>query len=248
MALPLEDFKVGNIYKSNTFGNMEVIENNGSRDVTVRFLNTGNVAKNLQRGNVIRGAVVDVMAPSVEGVGVVGNEVKGISTTDAYKHWKHMLVRCYSESYHKTRETYRDCSVSEEWLYFPNFQKWFNDNYVDGYHLDKDLLKQGNRIYSPETCCFIPPEVNSYIVERGSVRDGCETGVSKRRKKGSMEYNGLYNVVSTGVYLFRTTDLELANSRYKEFKKLVFEEIADKYESLGKLTSVQAECLRTREV
>lgn len=71
MALPLEDFKVGNIYKSNTFGDMEVIENNGSRDVAVRFLNTGNVVKNLQRGNVIRGAVVDVMAPSVEGIGVI---------------------------------------------------------------------------------------------------------------------------------------------------------------------------------
>lgn len=247
MALPLEDFKVGNIYKSNTFGDMEVIENNGSRDVTVRFLNTGSVVKNLQRGNVIRGAAVDFMAPSVLGIGIVGTQEE-VSKTVAYKYWAGMITRCYSEDYHKTRETYRGCSVAKEWHYFPNFRKWFNDNYVDGYHLDKDLLNQGNKVYSPETCCFIPPEVNSYIVERGSIRDGCEMGVSKRRKKGSMKYNGIYNVVSVGVYLLRTTDLELANSRYKEFKKLVFEEIADKYESLGKLTSAQAECLRTRKV
>lgn len=84
MPSPLEDFKVGNIYKSNTFGDMEVIENNGSRNVTVRFLNTGSVVKNLQRGNVIRGAAVDFMAPSVLGIGIVGTQEE-VSKTVAYK-------------------------------------------------------------------------------------------------------------------------------------------------------------------
>ena len=73
-------------------------------------------------------------------------------------------------------------------------------------------------------------------------------GVSKRKKKGSQEYNGLYNVQYAGKYLARSSCLDTANNLYKEFKKLHFEELSDKYEELGLITSEQAQCLRTREV
>ena len=85
-------------------------------------------------------------------------------------------------------------------------------------------------------------------MDNSKVIDGCEAGVSKRRKKGSLEYNGLYNVACCGGYLGRTRCLEKANSIYKEFKKLLFEELADKYEEIGILTPLQAEKLRTRKI
>lgn len=244
MAIPLKDFNVGDIYKSRSFGDMEVISDEASRNVSVKFLNTGNVVHGLQRGNVKRGNVKDVFFPTVEGVGFLGT-TREVSKLPAYHCWKHMLVRCYSKS---TRETYSDCSVSDPWKNFTIFEKWYNDNYIEGYHLDKDLLVQGNRVYSEETCCFIPPWINSLIVEKFKIIDGCEAGVSMRKKKWTNIYNGLYNVQYAGVYLNRTKSLDEANSLYKEFKKLHFELLAEKCEDLGILTPKQAECLRTRVI
>lgn len=245
MALPLEDFKVGNVYESRKFGPMEVTHLNGSRDVGVTFLNTGTVVTNLQKGNVIRGAVKDFGCATVEGVGYLGTSRK-VSSLPAYHCWKHMLVRCYSENYHSTRGTYRDCSVEKSWHNFTTFESWFDENYVEGYHLDKDLLEQGNRVYSKTTCCFIPDYLNSLIVERVKVEEGGTVGVTKRKKKGTEEFNGLYNVQIAGSFLMRTRDLKEAGDNYKDFKKLLFEEAADKLEELNMITPYQAGKLRTR--
>lgn len=70
MALPLNDFHIGDVYKSGSHGYMEVISNENSRNVGIRFLNTGNTVYGLQRGNVKRGRVKDVFAPTIEGVGI----------------------------------------------------------------------------------------------------------------------------------------------------------------------------------
>ncbi len=247
MALPLQDFRVGDTYQSVNSGAMEVIANYGSRDVSVKFLETGTILQGLQRGNVVRGRVKDPFQPYVEGVGYSGT-MRQVSKTEAHKCWRHMLVRCYNEKYHSTRETYSDCSVAAEWHNFCNFEQWYLDNHVAGCHLDKDLLVQGNRVYSSTTCCFIPPYLNNLIVEGGKILDGCERGVTKRRKKGSQVYNGLYNVSYAGNYLMRTRDLQEANSNYKDFKKLHFEELADKWEALGILTPKLADCLRQRKM
>lgn len=75
----------------------------------------------------------------------------------SYSIWKAMLARCYSASHHKRYPTYSNCSVCKEWHLFSNFKKWFDENYIEGYHLDKDILVQDNKVYSPQTCVFIPP-------------------------------------------------------------------------------------------
>lgn len=247
MALPLDNFFIGDRYMSKSFGEMEVISNEGSRNVGVRFLDTGNEVFNLQRGNVIRGTVKDIFAPRVVGVGYLGT-TRQVARTPAYRCWCHMLTRCYDEKYHSSRETYTDCTVTASWLNFCNFETWFNENYIKGYHLDKDLIIQGNRVYHPQGCSFIPAYLNSLIIEGRSDSGDLIMGVSKRKKKGSQEYNGLYNVQYAGKYLARSSCLDTANNLYKEFKKLHFEELSDKYEELGLITSEQAQCLRTREV
>ena len=80
--------------------------------------------------------------------------------TKAYNAWAAMLQRCYDSKLHLRNPTYKECSVIEEWYNFQNFAGWFEKNYIDGYQLDKDLLIKGNKIYSPETCCFVPKEIN----------------------------------------------------------------------------------------
>ena len=77
-----------------------------------------------------------------------------------YRLWKSILQRGYCEAIKKQFPTYRNCSVCEDWHYLSIFKKWFDENYVEGWQLDKDILVQGNKLYSPETCCFVPKEIN----------------------------------------------------------------------------------------
>lgn len=95
----------------------------------------------------------------------------------AYKAWDRILMRSYSEAYHGYQPTYRDVTVCEEWLIFSNFRKWFIENHVDDYNLDKDLLVVGNRIYSPDTCIYVPTWLNCFVLGSGARRGDYKIGV-----------------------------------------------------------------------
>lgn len=213
--------RVGSIYPSN-FGNMEVIHYGGSRDVAVRFLDTDAEYYNLQKGNVVRGNVRDLEAPTVEGVGVVGTT--NTSNKRAFKIWRTMLLRCYSDNYHSTRPTYRSAEVCEEWQYYPNFLKWFEENYVEGYDLDKDCLDLRRKYYSPETCIFVPRKLNSTLSYLGED----VTHISPRRVKGSEKYSGLWNVKVMGAYLGRFDNKQAALDVATEYRWLYLRELLDK--------------------
>ena len=93
----------------------------------------------------------------------------------SYRSWISMLSRCYGEKELNNRPSYKGCSVCDEWLLFSNFKKWFDDptnGYQNGYCLDKDILIKGNKVYSPNTCCFVPNEIRaeSQMVSKAFIR------------------------------------------------------------------------------
>ena len=55
-----------------------------------------------------------------------------------YKVWGSMLKRCYSDKYQERYQTYKGCTVSEEWLTFSNFKNWMEKQDWEGKHLDKE--------------------------------------------------------------------------------------------------------------
>lgn len=83
-----------------------------------------------------------------------------------YDRWVSMLQRAYSERFHKEQSKYRDCSVCEDWKTFSVFRTWMETQNWEGRELDKDILKRGNRTYSPETCVFVHSIVNCFIIEQ----------------------------------------------------------------------------------
>lgn len=93
--------------------------------------------------------------------------------------WRSMLQRCYSESHLVRQPTYKGCSVCEEWLTFSNFKSWFIENHVDGYNLDKDLKIVGNKVYSSDTCLFVPVWLNCFLSDCRSSRGVLPIGVVK---------------------------------------------------------------------
>lgn len=94
-----------------------------------------------------------------------------------YRAWKGMLQRCYSAKSLERYPTYSGCTVSEEWLTFSNFKNWMVAQDWEGKQLDKDLLFEGNKIYSAETCIFVTGVVNSFTIDHGSKRGEWLIGV-----------------------------------------------------------------------
>ena len=95
-----------------------------------------------------------------------------------YQVWTNMINRCYSINSQERNKTYTGCTVSEEWLTFSDFKAWMMTQDFERKQLDKDLLIEGNKIYSPGTCVFVSGMVNSFTIDRGASRGDCLIGVS----------------------------------------------------------------------
>ena len=94
-----------------------------------------------------------------------------------YQTWKSMLERCYSAKYQKRQPTYKGCSVSEEWKTFSNFRAWMETQDWEGKQLDKDLLFEGNKVYSANTCAFVTRMVNMFTTDSGATRGEWMIGI-----------------------------------------------------------------------
>ena len=225
-------------YKTMNCGEVAIIVNYAnSNDVTVEFKTTGELVKTtyscFKKGN-----VKSHFTPSVYGVGHLGNE-KTIDENGkmikSYIVWKHMLERCYSQKFQKKHATYKGCCVCEEWLNYSNFKKWYDDNYyeIEGERmdLDKDILVKGNKIYSPDTCVFVPHNINSLFTKRNKSRGKLPIGVyfNKHANKYQAYCNIFYNGKSKlkGLGLYNT--IEDAFNAYKKFKEANIKQVADYY-------------------
>ena len=153
------------------------------------------------------------------GVGRKGNGVAKTNgrQTKAYIAWKNMLRRCYCPKSLSRRPTYIGCSVCDEWLYFPTFQKWFDENHVDGFQLDKDLLVSGNKIYGSDTCVFVPPQINSLFTDCGRARGGCPIGVCFEKRVN--KFKAQVTIDGKRQHLGYFDDPEEAHNTYMKAKK-----------------------------
>lgn len=155
----------------------------------------------------------------------------------AYTKWVNMFTRCYNRNYKKKTPSYEGCSVCEEWTVFENFLKWFNDpnnGYREGYHLDKDLLVQGNKIYSPQTCCFIPQTINAMMTRGQRIRGKVKSiGVTYRDGKYIARCNfGHKEAKTVGVF----DNEQDAFNAYKKAKEGYIKQVAEELFSKGEVT------------
>lgn len=113
-----------------------------------------------------------------------GNDALGKLVCPCYTYWKAMITRAYSESYRSSRPTYNGVTVCESWLSFMKFREWWTDHHVDGWHLDKDLVSPGSKIYSPSTCVYIPQVINSFTASERRRCSSTAIGTSFYEKMG----------------------------------------------------------------
>lgn len=168
---------------------------------------------------------------SVLGVGYLGIGIyKSGDDNGVFKNyscWRSMLVRVYSKEYSEKFPSYVGCSVAKEWHNFQNFAKWYKDNYVDGWDLDKDILSKGNKMYSQETCCFVPKEINYLFTSRKNKRGEFPLGVSKVRKR----YRATSTQNSKQVFFGYFDTPEKAFYAYKKGKEEYIKILANKWKN-----------------
>ena len=107
--------------------------------------------------------------------------------------WGSVQSRCNDKgAFQKKQETYKGCE--NHFNSFNEFVEWSQSevgyNEVDTmggkewfWQLDKDILFRNNKIYSPNTCLFVPQSINKFVSIKKKT-NGLPIGVSKRKVNG----------------------------------------------------------------
>lgn len=244
---------IGQIYKSNRCGNFEIVEFKDCYNILIKFISTGTAVYSTA-ANIKRGSVRDRNFPTIFGVGCLGygryksrNSKEGPKTKQ-YGAWENMLARCY---YPKTSRysAYggKGVKVCENWLNFQNFAKWFDENYIEGYHLDKDLLGDG-MIYSPNTCIYVPQHINGLLVnntcnkgKKHNYPEGVRVQKKNKSKKfiagvsvgGVVEDHTSYDTVAHAMNAYRENKTKVVRAAMEkaytsgEIPKILYEKYKD---------------------
>lgn len=125
-----------------------------------------------------------------------------------------------------------------------NFDKWLNGS---RWALDKDILVKRNKVYSPDTCCLVPQNVNCLFLKREAQRGKYPIGV-RCREDGFMavcrnpfldkaEEIGLYSTPENAFY-----------QGYKPYKEDIIKRVAQIEFGKGNITKECCEAMMNYEV
>ncbi len=150
-----------------------------------------------------------------------------------YKKWSNMIKRCYSELYQKSKPSYVGCKVCDEWLTFSNFKRWMEKQDWQGKELDKDILVKGNKVYSPDTCCFVDSLTNHFTMDSAASRGLYPTGVHYYKAYGRFmaRCNDPFSSNNHGEYLGYFDTPEEAHEAWR----------SKKHEHAQKIASMQSD-------
>ena len=220
----------GKLFPTKQNGTLEIIEYVSAKEITIRFVDTGYTTR-CRLENILCGEVKDRLKPSVYGVGIVGEKypLENGKQSKEYTVWVGMLDRCYSTA-NNTRKTYDGCEVTSSFRYFPFFKDWCHNQVgfgEKGFALDKDILVKGNKVYSPETCCFVPQEINNLLTNKKTGSKSIKSGVSFNKEHG--KYIVRFSKGSKTKHIgYFVTELE-AFLAYKEAKEQQIKVVANRW-------------------
>ena len=213
---------------------MVIVRFGGAKDIDIQF-EDGSIVEHKAYSNFKNGEIKNPMFPSVYGTGYVGvgNYLscdKNGKHTKCYKTWLDMLRRCYDPNSHTKYTTYINCTVDKNWHNFQNFSQWYYENYYEfgndeRMNLDKDILNKGNKVYSAETCVFVPQFLNKLFTKSDNKRGECPIGVCKDGGKFVAKLNKGKHTQYLGTF---NTPNE-AFLAYKKAKEAYIKEVAEEY-------------------
>lgn len=222
----IEDI-TGRIFVNKSGLKATVISYEGSQKVTVRFEDGTEVVRKLQWLEV--GVFSNGKRKNPEGY---EHSKKPITRFQSI--YKSMKGRCsFTDSavVPKKRESYIGCYYHEDWNKSEVFCEWAQ-NQIGSEHLDweldKDILFKGNKVYGPDTCCFVPSEVNVVFTKSNAKRGAYPIGV-RRNSRGS-KFSAQIGGTKSKTHLGTFDTPEEAFAVYKIAKEAYIKSLAAKYE------------------
>lgn len=230
--------------KANKSGTlMKIIKVLPNDRIIVQFQDEYKFEKEMYYNNFKNGRCKNPYDKLINGVGYIGvGKYKTVETsgklTRIYVTWHDILVRCYREEIRHLHAAYEGCTMCEKWQNFQNFAKWYEKNYYEigkgRMHLDKDIIKPGNKIYCPEYCIFVPQRINMIFMSKQN-KDNLPSGITRTNTD---RYGSMYNTKSLGTY----DTLEEALIPYNKEKMKHIHNVAEEYK--GKIPKRLYEVLR----
>ena len=159
--------------------------------------------------------------------------------TKEYRSWKNLKTRITNEKQLEKYPNYKNCSICDDWLIFDNFAKWHKENYYEIDNevmcLDKDILIKGNKVYSPETCIYVPNSINVLFTKSNKMRGDFPIGVyyekDSKKFKSQLSYQEYRNSKKKRKNLGRFDTYEEAFNKYKIEKEKYIKIVADRYKN-----------------
>ena len=232
---------IGSKHTTKSGWGLEVLEYKDAWNVRVRWQDGSESWES--SGSIRLGSIKPAMQPSVEGIGYlgVGQFTSGLKNTankapeKIYAYWVRMFSRCYNpyELNKDKNKSYRNIHINPKWHNFQNFAEWavkqYNSSNMD-FELDKDLLCNGIKEYNEATCCFVPAEINLFLMrqDKGKYYRGVNV-VMPQHPNAAVGYIARCCTDKGREYLGFYSTPEEAFYAYKERKEEYAKELAEKW-------------------
>lgn len=235
----MPSIKIGDSFETNNFGTCSVVAYKSALEVYVQFGESPPVRTRVS--DLRSGEVKNPFKRVKYEIGFIGvGEYSTKTHRYLYDLWSAMFQRCYDKKFLEINPTYSEVFVSDRWHNFQNFAKDVlemkgseflrSTGTGSSYQLDKDLLVKGNKMYSKDTCCLLPKDINNALVKKDSCRGDLPIGVC-RINSYKNPYRAAISTSGVVEYLGCYPTPELAFQAYKERKELLFRELAGKYKN-----------------
>lgn len=235
-------FYKNSIWTTNEGYQIRVVEYNDKYNIEIEFLYNG-YHKIVTLAALNSGAIKNPFHPGKYGNYFGDGPYGKHSHITIYTTWTNIFKRLdpeHQETNSRNRK-YKNVSICNEWLNYQNFAFWYdsyisslNIDLIDSYQLDKDILQweQEYKIYSPNTCCIVPYQINQCIdnLYKERVVENLPMGVTQSGKNTftiNLSING--KIGYFGVF----DSPEEAFIVYKKEKEKHIRELADYYYSIN---------------
>lgn len=225
----------GEIFKNRDGCEFVVVERQSFSKVKIRYLDdnayeTFAPTDKIKNGSVRNPYHIRVNREGYRSTGEFSIHTQEGKIKKEYTLWSNMLNRCYDEKELIKQPTYRECWVEESFKDYQIFGPWCSEQvgfYEEDWCLDKDIIFKGNKMYSMETCAFVPRELNNLFTLRIRKRGECPLGVHWSNKKE--KYVAQVNRFGKRDFLGYFDDPLSAFDVYKEAKEAYIKVVANKW-------------------